>query len=110
MEGNKRNILLKSGEDIMIEKSAGVFLFAALVLFLWGWITGDALIFFPFLCLFAAVFLFTVYAVRINKETAIRCRVGWHSFVHIGWDEQMASGAIYECRRCGKRKKVMRAF
>lgn len=42
-----------------------------------------------------------------NNNISILCRLGFHKFKHIDWEEE-SPRAIYECKKCGQIKKVMR--
>ncbi|MYL48223.1 hypothetical protein GLV98_01950 [Halobacillus litoralis] len=44
-----------------------------------------------------------------KKETSLRCRIGLHTYERVRWKED-GPGEIIECKRCEKRKEVMRGF
>ncbi len=55
------------------------------------------------------VLFLMVNALLEKSEKSVRCRLGLHTYERILWQED-GPGEIIECKRCEKRKEVMRGF
>ncbi|PYZ96449.1 hypothetical protein CR205_12060 [Alteribacter lacisalsi] len=61
-----------------------------------------------FLLMAAGVLLLATTALITGKETSMLCRIGLHKYDRVGWDDELRSAAIYQCERCGNKKRVVK--
>ncbi|MYL31002.1 hypothetical protein GLW03_14385 [Halobacillus halophilus] len=86
-----------------------IILFVGVVLFILRLQSGIHLLCTPYLlCITGAGFL-AFSAIAEKKEASLLCRVGLHKYEKIGWDDEIKSRTVYQCQRCGRKKKVFRA-
>ncbi|MGR9049685.1 hypothetical protein ACQ4XT_13750 [Halobacillus faecis] len=65
-----------------------------------------------FLVLFLMVpgLLIVMFHALLEKDkSSLRCRLGLHTYERVSWKEG-GPGEIIECKRCKRRKEVMRGF
>ncbi|PSL41051.1 hypothetical protein B0H99_103185 [Planomicrobium soli] len=57
--------------------------------------------------LIAFGFIFLIVSLlATNKEESLLCRIGLHRYERISRDSEIPAMFLYECERCGKKKKA----
>ncbi|QAS54409.1 hypothetical protein HLI_20395 [Halobacillus litoralis] len=64
----------------------------------------------PYMLIIVGLMLIITVTILLQKESSLLCRVGFHKYERIGWDEEMPNLEVVKCQRCNKEKKVMRTF
>ena len=59
--------------------------------------------------IFLGIILLLAAWIFTNNHKSLLCRVGFHKYKHMGWDEEMPVMAIHKCERCGYIRKVVRS-
>ncbi|GGP10129.1 hypothetical protein [Oceanobacillus neutriphilus] len=49
------------------------------------------------------------YYLTTRSEKNLLCRIGFHKFEHVGWDNEVPFRLIYRCQRCEYVKRVIRS-
>ncbi|MFD1415921.1 hypothetical protein [Oceanobacillus jeddahense] len=55
------------------------------------------------------IVILLIYYLTTRSEKNLLCRIGFHKFEHVGWDDKVTFRLIYRCQRCGYEKKVIRS-
>lgn len=64
----------------------------------------------PYILIIGGFILLMISLVAINNEKSLLCRIGLHKFEQVDRDNEVKALFIYKCERCGKEKKVIKAF
>ena len=64
----------------------------------------------PYILIIGGLILLVISLLVTNKEKSLLCRIGLHKFEQVDRDSEVTALFIYKCERCGKKKKVMKAF
>ncbi|GAA0333225.1 hypothetical protein [Oceanobacillus sp. FSL W7-1293] len=62
-----------------------------------------------YVSIIVGIVILLIYYLTTRSEKNLLCRIGFHQFEHIGWDEEVTFRLIYRCQRCGHKKKVIRS-
>ncbi|MFD1064725.1 hypothetical protein [Oceanobacillus locisalsi] len=65
--------------------------------------------YFHYVFIIVGVVILLTYYLTTRKEKSLLCRIGFHKFEHVGWDDDVPFRLIYRCQRCGYEKKVIRS-
>lgn len=71
-------------------------------------ISSSGLHFYSYLIAIAGTVIVAAHALLNRDEKSTLCRIGYHKYKQIGWDNEITSRVIYKCERCDQIKKVMR--
>lgn len=64
----------------------------------------------PYILIIGGLVLLVISLLAVSNEKSWLCRIGLHKFDQVARDIEVTSLFIYKCERCGKKKKVMKAF
>ncbi|MCT1901460.1 hypothetical protein [Oceanobacillus sojae] len=62
-----------------------------------------------YISIIVGIIILLTYYLITRSEKNLLCRIGFHKFEHIGWDDEVSFRLIYRCRRCGYVKRVIRS-
>lgn len=86
-----------------------IILFIGLILFILSLQVNMPLFYTPYIFFVIGACLIGYSAIKTKEEKSVLCKIGLHKYEKIGWDDEIKSRSIYQCKRCGVKKKVFRA-
>ncbi len=86
-----------------------IILLIGLILFILTLQIGLNLFYTPYIFFIIGICLIGYSAIKTKAEKSVLCRIGLHKYEKIGLDDEIKSRSIYQCKRCGVKKKVFKA-
>ncbi|MCP3027224.1 hypothetical protein [Halobacillus sp. A5] len=88
-------------------QAAGV-LFIVIGFLLWVSVDSSGVLL-PLLISGAGIILVSLARGITRRGRSFLCRIGLHKNKQTGWDASTPSAAVYQCERCGQKKRVVKA-